>query len=142
MFSSVIGVLDGWLVKIKCPTAKGDGVLNFGSFYCRKGHYAVNVQAIVDRNKKIIWYCVKCRGSEHDSTAFKSSSLYQILIEKTSFLIENGLHFLGHSAYALRPFLITLCDNANHGSFEDNFNYHLSTNRIFVECSFGKMDSR
>ena len=54
MFGGVIGVLDDWLVKTKCPTAKGDGVLNFGSFYCHKGCYAVNVQAIVDRNKKIL----------------------------------------------------------------------------------------
>ena len=49
---------------------------------------------------------------------------------------------MGDSAYTLRPFLITPHDNAKHGSFEDNFNYHLSTNRIFVECVFSKVDSR
>ena len=127
---------------MKCPTAKGDGDLNFGSFYCHKGYYAVNVQAIADRNKKILWYCVKCHGSKHDSAAFKSSSLCQILIEKPSFLIENGLCFLGNSACALRPFLITPYENAKHGCFEDDSNYHLFTNRIFIECAFGEVDSR
>ena len=71
MFGGTIGALDGWLVKIKCPNSKRDKVTNFGSFFCRKGCYALNVQAIVDRNKMIICYSVKCCGSEHDSTAFK-----------------------------------------------------------------------
>ena len=104
MFGGVIGVLDGSLVKTKCPTTKRDGVFNLEIFYHRKGCCAINVQAIVDRNKIVKWCSIKCRGSEHDSTAFKRSDLCQTLIEKTSFLISLGFCFLGNSACALRPF--------------------------------------
>ena len=37
MFGGVIGVLNGWLVKTKCPTTKRDGTLNFGSFSAERG---------------------------------------------------------------------------------------------------------
>ena len=137
MFGGVIGVLDGWLVKIKCPNSKRNKVTNFGSFYCRKGHCALNVQAIVDRNKMIIWCSVKCRSSEHDSTAFKSTSLYKTLIGTSSELLAHGFYFLGDSAYVIRPFLITVYDNAKHGTTEDAFDSHLSFSRIFIECAFG-----
>ena len=112
VFGGIIGVLDGWLVKIGCPSLKHDNVLNVGSFYCRKGYYALNVQAIVDRNKIIVWRSIKYRGSEHDSTAFKRSEIYRALVEKCSLLTELGLYILADSAYCLRPFLLTPYDNA------------------------------
>jgi len=129
-------------VKIGCPSLKHDNVLNVGSFYCRKGYYALNVQAIVDRNKIIVWRSIKCRGSEHDSTAFKRSEIYHALVEKYSLLTELGLYILADSVYCLRPFLLTPYDNARHGSPEDAFNYHLSSSRIFIECAFGEIDAR
>lgn len=55
---------------------------------------------------------------------------------------EHGLYILGDSAYALRPFLLTPYDNANHGTPEDVYNYYHSSNRIFVECAFGEIDAR
>ena len=93
MIGGVLGVLGSWLVKMKCPITKRDGVLNFGSFYCRKGNYAINLHAIVDRNKIVKWRSIKCQVSKHDSTAFKRSDVHQTLIEKPSFLISLGLHF-------------------------------------------------
>ena len=65
-----IGALDGWLVKIRCPKPS-DNVGGTGGFYCRKGFYGINVQAIVSKDKIIIWRAIQCRGAEHDSTAFK-----------------------------------------------------------------------
>ena len=32
----IIGALDGWLVKIKCPSLKQDGVANPGGYFSRK----------------------------------------------------------------------------------------------------------
>ena len=61
VFSGVIGSLDGWLVKIRRPK-KSDRVGDVASFYCRKGFYAVNVQAIVNKNKLVLWRSIKCRG--------------------------------------------------------------------------------
>ena len=57
IISKIIGSLDGWLVKIKCPsendvgTSDDDRICNPGNYHCRKGFYALNVQVIVDKKK-------------------------------------------------------------------------------------------
>ena len=112
------------------------------SFYSRKGYFAVNVQAIVDRKKKIIFRSIMSRGAEHDSTAFKNSGLHKLLEQMWQFMAEKGYYFIGDSAYSLRSFLLTPYDNAMHGTPEDNFNFFLSSLRISVECAFGEIDLR
>lgn len=141
IFSGVIGALDGWLVKIRRPKSN-DGAGHIGSYFSRKGFYAINVQAIVTKDKRIIWRSIKCKGSEHDSTAFKKSALHQKLIEKFNDLLDNGLYLVGDSAYAIKSFLLTPFDNATPKSAKDSFNYHHSTCRIWVECAFGEIDMR
>ena len=54
VINGCIGALDGWLVKIKKP-GRRDGIKNPQSFYSRKGFYAVNVQVICDKNKRILF---------------------------------------------------------------------------------------
>ena len=68
-----IGAADGWVVKIRCPSWKE--VLNPGKYFCRKGFYGINVQAIVAKNKKILWRSIGEKGSAHDSKVFIESSL-------------------------------------------------------------------
>ena len=36
VLGGIIGVLDGWLVKIKCPSKNRDLISNLGSVFCRK----------------------------------------------------------------------------------------------------------
>ena len=52
ILSGCIGAIDGWLVKIRCPTL--EEVINPGKYMCRKGFFALNVQAIVDKKKDIV----------------------------------------------------------------------------------------
>lgn len=141
IFSGVVGALDGWLVKIRRPR-DDDRAGHIGSYFSRKGFYAINVQAIVNQDKRIIWRSIKCKGSEHDSTAFKKTALHQKLVEKFMFLLEKGYYIVGDSAYAIRSFLLTPFDNAAPGTPKDAFNYHHSTCRIWVECTFGEIDMR
>jgi hypothetical protein len=47
-----IGVIEGWLVKIKCPS-KFEVQQNAGGFFSRKGYFALNVQVIVDKYKHV-----------------------------------------------------------------------------------------
>ena len=141
IFAGCIGALDGWIVKIRCPK-DSDGVGGTEGFYCRKGFYGINVQAIVNKDKLVIWRAIQCRGAEHDSKAFKKSDIYQKLIEKASELKAMGLYFVGDSAYSIRSFLMVPFDNATVQSAQDAFNYHLSTCRIWVECAFGEIDMR
>ena len=50
--------------------------------------------------------------------------------------------FVGDSAYGLRSFLMTPYDNAKPNSPNDDFNFYLSSARIWVECAFGEIDMR
>lgn len=102
----------------------------------------MNVVVICDRKKRILYRVINSRGAEHDSTAFKNSSLYRKLMDDCDRLLEKGFHFIGDSAYAIRSFLLTPFDNAVHGTPEDNFNFFHSSSRICIECTFGEVDLR
>jgi len=135
-----IGCLDGWLVRIKCPSVRETA--NPGKYYSRKGFFAINVQAIVDKEKRILWRYIGEKGSSHDSSCFNESGLGKYLSRVSESLLAEGIYILGDSAYALKSFLLTPYDNAMPGSEEDSFNYYLSKNRIYVECAFGEIDRR
>ena len=137
-----IGAIDGLLIKMVAPSKKRDNVKNISNFYSRKGYYAINTQVIVDKQKRVLWFSIKCKGSEHDSTAFKVTSLYKDLVDSHQSYIDHGFYLIGDCAYAQRPFLITPYDNAQPGSKQDAFNFHLSSCRIYVECAFGEMYKR
>ena len=140
-FNGCIGAIDGWIVKIRRPTTR-DNVTNPGSFFSRKGYFGLNVVAIVDRKKRVLYRVIRSRGAEHDSTAFKISSLYQWLISNWEWMKLRGYYFIGDSAYTLKSFLLTPYDNVLHGEPEDNFNFFHSSQRICVECAFGEIDLR
>ena len=134
------GSIDGWLVKIRCPTLRE--VANPGKYMSRKGFFALNVQAIVDKDKKILWRFIGQKGSAHDSTVFKQSNLYNHLMLVADQLYEKELYIVGDSAYALRGFLLCPYENTRPNTPEDNFNFYLSSQRIHVECAFGEIDRR
>ncbi len=91
--------------------------MNAQSFYSRRGYFAVNVQAIVDKKKCVLVQSIMSRGTEHDSTAFKHLSLYKWLLQ------NNGYYFIGDSAYSLKSFLLVPYNNAVHGTPEDDYNF-------------------
>ena len=135
-----IGALDGWLDKIKCPTLQE--VNNPGKYMSRKGFFALNVQAIVDKRRRILWRHIGQKGSAHDSNVFKATKLYKHLLLIANDLHEKGLYFVGDSAYSIRNFLMCPYDNVKPNTKEDNFNFFLSSQRIYVECAFGEIDRR
>lgn len=137
-----IGAIDGLLIKMEAPSKSRDNVKNVSNFYSRKGYYAINTQVIVDKQKRVLWFAIKSKGSEHDSSAFKVTSLYHNLVKSHQWYIDHGFYLIGDSAYAQRPFLITPYDNAKPGTKKDAFNFHLSSCRIYVECAFGEMYKR
>jgi hypothetical protein len=117
--------------------------ISIGGYWNRKGFYELNVQVICDQHKLIIWRSINdAKGGENDSTAFKSTQLWEKLTtlacDPESFLNRNpfGLWFyiLGDLIYALRLFLLTPYPTAASGSAEDAFNYFHSSNRIIIEC--------
>ena len=122
VINGCIGAIDGWVVKIKKPSKK-DNIMNAQLFYSWKGYFAVNVQAIVDKKMRILFRSVMSCGAEHDSTAFKHSSLYTWLLQNWQHLAGKGYYFIGDSAYSLKSFLLVPYDNAVHGTPEDNYNF-------------------
>ena len=50
-----MGALDGWIVKIQRPWKIRDKCPNPSSYYSHKGYYGINVQAIVDSKKRILF---------------------------------------------------------------------------------------
>ena len=73
VINGCIGALDGWIVKIRKPSISKDlyHCSHPKSFFSRKGFFGLNVQAIVDSKKRILFRNINSRGAEHDSTAFK-----------------------------------------------------------------------
>ena len=141
IFSGIIGALDGIAIRIRSP--KLSEVADPGNYYCRKGFFALNVQAICDRSKRFLWCYTSNKGSTHDSAAFTNSRLHSLLTEKSGWLQEVGYYIIGDSAYNLTPFLLV-----PYGTDEvhqdgsgacDTFNFFLSSSRIFIECSFGEL---
>jgi hypothetical protein len=113
IFNGCIGAIDGWIVKIRKPSIK-DNVSDTSSFFSRKGFFGLNVVAIVDKKKRVLYRVIASRGAEHDSTAFKSSKLYGLLMNKWQWLKEKGYYFIGDSAYSLKSFILTPFDGVRH----------------------------
>ena len=96
-------------------------------FFSRKGFYALNVQCMVNREKKVLWAKCNNRGSSHDSSCFRDSYLYEILKCKSEELINKRQFILGDSAYAIESFMIPPYDQAGKDSPEDNQEYVWTT---------------
>ena len=108
----------------------------------RKSVFALNCQAVCDKQKRILWRCTGERGSSHDSTVFRNTQLYEHLMLIQDELYAHGLYLVGDSAYSLRTFLLCPYDNTHTCTEEDTFNFYLSSARIYIECAFGKIDRR
>lgn len=136
-FRGCFGAMDGIALKISCPKST-DGVTNPGDYFCQKGFYALNMQAILDPHKRFLWLSSGHIGSCPDARAFPETYLYQLLLAKAQMLIDNGLFLVGDSGYFLRSFLMVPFDRPASKSPRDNFNYFLSNSRIVSECAFGE----
>jgi hypothetical protein len=141
VFKGCIGALDGLAIKIKCPTMS-NMIPDPGNYFCRKGFYALNVQAICDKLRRITWVSTGQKGSTHDSTAFNDTKLNKEILQKMAQkLQEKGFFFIGDSAYPLLVYMLTPFADVVGMSPEDAFNYWLSNSRIQIECAFGKFCS-
>jgi DDE superfamily endonuclease len=135
---------DGIAIKIRSPSLTE--VSDPGNYYCRKGFYSLNVQAICDRSKRFLWTSPSNKGSTHDSVAFTGSRLYDLLEECSDELYNLRLFIAGDTAYGMTPFMIVPYDMSEMKQdplqAKDSFNYHLSSCRIYIECAFGELVMR
>ena len=108
VFFGPFAAIDGLAIRVRSPRLAD--VPDPGNYYCRKGFYALNVQAICDKTKRFLWCYPTNKGSTHDSAAFAASRLHELLKEVAMELHRRGLFIAGDSAYSLSPFLITPYD--------------------------------
>eukprot|EP00118_Oscarella_pearsei_P022072 m.251670 g.251670 ORF g.251670 m.251670 type:complete len:303 (+) comp40338_c0_seq3:519-1427(+) len=139
------GAIDGSHIPITPPA------LNHTDYYNRKGWYSVIIQAVVDHQYRFLDVCIGWPGSVHDARVLANSKLYemakagQILIE-SAVMMEGSMipvYLIGDSAYPLLSWLMKPFPRFGDLSDEKkNFNYRLSSARIVVENTFGRLKSR
>jgi hypothetical protein len=140
-YSGCIGAIDGIAMRIKRPTLSNK-LRDPGAYYCRKGFYSLNCQAICDCDKRILWISSKHIGSTHDAAAFHETKLYRLLQQKKEYLKKHGFFIAGDSAYCMDSFLLTPYSTPGPRSAEDAYNFYHSNCRIRIECTFGEIVMR
>ena len=130
-----VGALDGICIKIKKPKRHENPAL----FYCRKGFYAVPVQALVDSDYIFRFCSAVCTGATHDALAYSVSGLKREIDKGALFGI---FYIVGDEAYTLSNSLITPCPKSNADVDQDNFNFFQSSMRMHIEQAFGMLVSR
>lgn len=137
-FIGCIGAIDGLAIRIRCPSNVSDP----GNYYCRKNFYALNVQAICDRSKRILWMSPGHLGSTHDSTAWDETKLKMLLEKIKDKMDDMGFFIVGDSAYPLSVYMQVPYPDAEPATSKDAFNFWLSNSRIRIECTFGELIMR
>lgn len=133
--SGCLGALDGICVKIKKPKE----CERPASFYCRKGYYALPVQALCDSSYRFLCFSARCVGSTHDAMAHAVSSLGMYLSEVG---LPEAFWIAGDEAYTCNENLITPYPASQSGPEERNFNFFLSVHRVHIEQAFGQLVAR
>ena len=129
-FPGVVGAIDGSLIEIERPKI-------FDGFYCRKGFTALNVQAIVDADKKFLSFDIR-PGSWSDKKTYSAS----FAGKKICKILPTGCHLLGDAGYTLSPFLLTPFTDPFLSKKQKKYNFLHSSSRMSVECAFGLWKGR
>lgn len=127
-----VGALDGISIRIKKPSKDEHPA----TFYCRKGFYALPIQALVNSDYRFICFSALCRGSTHDALAHAVSSLGRYLEDGR---LEMEYWIAGDEAYNCSEYLITPVPASMASDVEDAFNFYHSSLRMHVEQSFGML---
>src|SRR5687768_8710415 len=94
-FPGVIGAIDGTQINVSAH-----GIANRESYRNRKGHIALNVQAICDANLIFLDVVARWPGSVHDSRIFNNSLVCVMLENK-----ELSGWLIGDSGYPSRTYM-------------------------------------
>lgn len=138
---SIVGAIDGTLIRIQ----EVGGIQNKTDSYCRKQFYALNTQAIVDANNKIIDIVARWPGSTHDQTVILNSTIFDRFLNGE--FVRNGRDsiLLGDGGYRAERFLaVPLRENRNRPRTRAEAAYqriHIATRQI-VERVFGQWKKR
>ena len=138
LYRGCIATIDGLVIKLRKPpkTAHASAMAFFcGRYKC----FGVAMQAMCDSNLKRLWFTANSPGSVHDSVAFKSSRLYQLLEEGK---LDPRFHISGDGAYTESDYLFSNSPTPRSHKLEtgkDAFNWIHSSHRQCIERAFGQL---
>ena len=144
-FPQCIGAIDGTHVFIKIPSKIPADFMN------RKNRYSLNVQAVCDYKYRFTDVVIKWPGSVHDARIFANSIINQMLRSSEippcpKKILEDEdpvpICLLDDSAYPLLPFVMKDFPGGGNSIQEEYYGYRLSSARMVIECSFGRLEAR
>ena len=144
-FPQCSGAINGTHIPIKQPSENGS------DFITRKDFHSLNVQAVCDFSNKFIDVVVRWPGSVHDARIFSNSMIFKELqngtIPQSPRVIKDGeepvpICLLGDAAYPLLPFLMKEFASGGITREQQFFGWKLSSSRMVIECSFGRLKAR
>ena len=144
-FPQCIGAIDGTHTPICQPNQ------NYADYISRKGFTSINVQSLCDYRYCFLDVVVKWPGSVHDSRIFLQSNINQKLQNKfvpscEKQIVESKMKvsicILGDTAYPLLPFLMKEYPKGGKDEREQYFGYRLSSARMVIENTFGRLKGR
>ena len=138
LLTGCIGAIDGLLIPIRRPGKE----MNERVYYCRKGFYSLNIQAIADKDGRFLHASVgRTPGAAHDSFAWSCDPLCEEMrgdTEMANWLRSTGRYIVGDDAYSSSHTLVVPWPGKwGLDSPELAYNEVHSSARISVECAFG-----
>ena len=132
-----VGALDGICIKLKKPN--NESIPPF--FYCRKGYYAIPVQAECDSKYTFRSASGLCGGATHGTLA---NSVSGFMEEVKDGLLGDIFWVAGDEAYLVSECIIVPYPASTLAGDEDNINFYLSSliSRIHTEQAFGMLTAR
>ena len=101
----------------------------------RKDEYALLCTALCDADRRIMWYDISKSPTTHDSLAWAATPLGQQVAKGA---LPAPFFINADSAFSLSPSMITPSGERDH----DDFDFHQSSNRMAIECTFGMLIQR
>ncbi|XP_064487317.1 putative nuclease HARBI1 [Ornithodoros turicata] len=136
-FPGCVGAIDGTEVAIMQPS-QGDPRFEDSNYYCHKGYYAINVLAVCDASRRILYMTARYPGCCHDSSILNMCELRQAA---TSGFFKNEEWLIGDSAYPLEPWLMTPVRSPTNPE-ETAYNTAHTKTRCCIEQCFGVLKMR